>query len=456
LKNLMNLNTEKLRRDAMTIFRAGLQAVDANAAVQRFVQRDRAALKVAEKNYDLKSYERILVVGAGKASAAMAQALEQILDDHISEGLINVKYGHLAPLQKIKLNEAGHPLPDEAGLNGARHIVQLLESAGGRDLIFCLLSGGGSALLPLPAEGISLNEKQEVTKKLLACGATIHEMNAVRKHLSQIKGGQLARFAYPAAVVALILSDVVGDQLDVIASGPTVPDASTFQEAQNILQRYGLWESLPKSVIMRIQKGVASEIPETPKSGDAIFSNVQNVVIGSNILALLAAEETAKKLGYQTLILSSAIEGETREAARLHAAIAKEIVRSGRPVTRPACVISGGETTVTLRGAGKGGRNQEFVLAAAMEIAGLENTVIFSAGTDGSDGPTDAAGAICDGQTAARAQAAGLSDTDPPRGNALEHLNQNNAYPFFKKLGDLVITGPTNTNVMDLRLILVG
>lgn len=442
------MGTTKLRQDALSIFQMGLKAVDPKTAVHRFVKRDGNLIRVAERKYDLKKYNRIFVVGAGKASAAMAAAVEEILGDRISGGIINVKYGHVELLQKIKLNEAGHPVPDEAGLAGAWHIADLVEQAGAEDLVLCLISGGGSALLPLPADGISLNEKQEVTKHLLACGAAIPEMNAVRKHLSQIKGGQLARLAYPAAVIALILSDVVGDHLDVIASGPTVPDSSTFAESQHILQRYQIWETLPASVKERIRRGVRGEIPETPKAGDAVFSTVQNVIIGSNIQALLAAEEKAQTLGYHTLILSSAIEGETRDAARVHAAIAKEIVSSGHPLTRPACVISGGETTVTLRGPGKGGRNQEFVLAAAMDIAGLENTVIFSAGTDGTDGPTDAAGAVCDGATVARARAAGL---DP-----VEHLNQNDAYPLFQKLNDLIITGPTNTNVMDLRLVLVG
>lgn len=442
------MNKAKLRQDALAIFHAGLKAVDAKAAVHRFIQRDGDNLTIADRKYDLKKHDRILVVGAGKAGAAMAAAVEEILGDRISAGIINVKYGHLENLRKIKLTEAGHPLPDDSGLRGARDLAQLLENGDAGTLVIGLISGGGSALLPLPADGISLPEKQDVTKRLLACGASINEMNAVRKHLSRIKGGQLARLAYPATVVTLILSDVVGDCLDVIASGPTVPDPSTFEDVKSILEKYQLMDTLPEPVNARVQKGLRGEIPETPKPGDEVFSKMQNVIIGSNIQALLAAEVKARSLGYKTLVLSSSIEGETREVARVHAAIAKEINSSNHPIPRPACVISGGETTVTLHGLGKGGRNQEFVLAAAIVIAGLENTAIFSAGTDGTDGPTDAAGAICDGQTIARAQAVGL--------NPVEHLNQNNAYPLFQKLNDLIITGPTNTNVMDLRLVLVG
>jgi hydroxypyruvate reductase len=272
-------------------------------------------------------------------------------------------------------------------------------------------------------------------------------MNTVRKHISKVKGGQLARLAVPATLITLILSDVIGDPLDVIASGPTVPDTSTFEDVKEILQRYQIWGEIPRSVKSHLEKGLAGAIPETPKPGEPIFSITQNVVIGSNIQAVLTAENKAQSLGYHTLVLSSFIEGETRDVARLHAAIAKEIVKSGHPIPAPACVISGGETTVTIRGNGKGGRNQEFVLAAAIDIAGWDSVVLLSAGTDGTDGPTDAAGAICDGQTVQRAFGKGMK--------AMDYLIDNNAYPFFKELNDLLITGPTNTNVMDLRLVLV-
>jgi hydroxypyruvate reductase len=297
-------------------------------------------------------------------------------------------------------------------------------------------------LLPLPAEGITLQEKQAVTRELLACGANIHEINALRKHISRIKGGQLARLAAPAAVESLLLSDVIGDNLDVIGSGPTAPDASTFADVQAIVAKYRL--NLPASIREHLDRGLRGEIPETPKPGDPLFTRVRNTVIGSNRLALDAAARAARALGYRTLILSSEIQGETRDVARMHAAIAREIVHTGRPVHAPACIVTGGETTVTLRGQGLGGRNQEFALAAAIDIAGLDRVVVFSAGTDGTDGPTDAAGAIADGRTLSR------------KPDAQAYLDANDSYHYFEPLGDLVKTGPTNTNVMDVRLILVG
>jgi glycerate-2-kinase/glycosidase len=442
------MSLSKLRQDALTIFNAGLKAADPKVAVHKYMQQDRQNLIVDGKNYNLDEFDKIYVVGGGKAGASMAAAVEEILGDQISEGIINVKYGHTEELSKVKINEADHPVPDEAGLKGAQDIIELLQRAGEKDLVIGLISGGGSALLPLPADGISLNEKQEVTRKLLACGATINEMNAVRKHISKIKGGQLAKYAYPATLVTLMLSDVIGNYLDVIASGPTVPDTSTFQDVKEILVRYKIWYEIPQSVKNHIERGLKGHISETPKADDEIFVKTQNVIVGSNIQAVLAASEKAKHLGYQTLVLSSFIEGETKDVARVHAAIAKEILHTANPIQAPACVISGGETTVTLRGHGKGGRNQEFVLAAALDIAGLDSVVILSGGTDGTDGPTDAAGALCDGETVHKALSKGMK--------AMDYLYDNNAYPFFKKLDDLLITGPTNTNVMDLRLILVG
>jgi hydroxypyruvate reductase len=422
-----------LRRHARAIFRAALDAADPAAAVARHLSR---------LNFD--RYRHIYVLGAGKAGASMAQAAERVLGKRITAGLINVKYGHTARLRRIELNECGHPVPDSAGAAGAARIAALAESAGSGDLVLCLISGGASALLPLPAEAITLEEKQTTTRELLACGANIHEINALRKHISRIKGGQLARIAAPAAVESLLLSDVIGDNLDVIGSGPTAPDASTFADVAAILARFGIRERIPASVRERIDLGLCRAIPETPKPGDPLFARVRNTVIGSNRLALDAAARAAKELGYRTLILSSEIQGETRDVARMHAAIAREIVHTGRPVRPPACIITGGETTVRLRGKGLGGRNQEFALAAAIDIAGLDSVAIFSAGTDGTDGPTDAAGAIADGRTLARKIDAQL------------YLDANDSYHYFESLGDLVKTGPTNTNVMDVHLILVG
>ena len=422
-----------LRRDARSIFDAALAAARPVDAVVRYL---------ARKNFQ--KFHDIYVIGAGKAGASMAQAAERVLGKKITAGLINVKYGHLAGLKRIELNECGHPVPDERGVAGARRIAALAQSAGADDLVICLISGGGSALLPLPAEGITLEQKQLVTRLLLACGATIHEINAVRKHISSIKGGQLARLAAPAAVESLILSDVIGDDLDVIGSGPTAPDGSTFADAAAILQRYGVWESVPAPVRERIEAGMRGEVAETPKPGDLLFGQVRNVIIGSNRLALAAAARKARDLGYRTLVLASEIQGETRDVARVHAAIAREVVHTGQPVKPPACIISGGETTVTLSGDGLGGRNQEFALAAAIDIARLPHTLVFSAGTDGTDGPTDAAGAVADGETLSR------------RPDARAFLARNDSYHYFEALGDLVVTGPTNTNVMDVRIVLVA
>jgi hydroxypyruvate reductase len=427
------MTTRGLRRDAAAIFRAALAAADPAVAVSRYVSR----LKPERFN-------RILVVGAGKAGASMAQAAERVLGGRIAAGLINVKHGTGARLRRIELHACGHPVPDAAGVAGAERIAALAASAGKDDLVLCLISGGASALMPAPAPPISLEEKQAVTRLLLACGANIHEINCLRKHISRIKGGQLARLAAPARVESLLLSDVIGDDLDVIGSGPTAPDASTFARAAAILEKYGIAARVPAAVRKRLAAGVAGDIPETPKPGDPLFRRVRNTVIGSNRLALAAAARRARELGYRTLVLASEIEGETREIARMHAAIARQIAKSGEPVRPPACIVTGGETTVTLRGEGLGGRNQEFVLAAAIDIAGLPKVVVFSAGTDGSDGPTDSAGAVADGDTLRRGP------------EARRYLDANDSYHYFDALGDLIKTGPTNTNVMDVRIMLVA
>lgn len=436
-----------LRKQAITIFRAAVQAADPLEAVRRHFRLQGGSLAVGGQRYRLSQFGRIFVIGAGKASASMAKAVEGVLGSRISGGLVNVKYGHTDKVKRIELNECGHPQPDEAGLRGASRIADIADSAGEGDLIICVISGGGSALLPAPAAPVTLVEKQAITKLLLECGANIHEINAVRKHISTIKGGQLSRRAYPATVISLLLSDVIGDDLDVIASGPTAPDASTFGRALEILQKYGIENKAPASVRERIERGAAGEIPETPKPGDPALTRTQNVVVGSNLLAVNAAAVKARELGFRTLVLSTFIEGETRDVARMHAAIARQARLYGQPARAPACIISGGETTVTIRGNGKGGRNQEFALAAAIDLAGLKDVLILSGGTDGNDGPTDAAGALADGQTCERATKLGLS--------AKKYLADNDSYHFFEPLSDLLMTGPTNTNVMDVRLILV-
>ena len=442
------MSVERLRQDAHTLFQAGLVAVDPMEAIKRHVSLEGSLLQVGDRQYDLDGFDRVFVVGAGKAGASMSKAIEELLPGRINTGIVVVKHDHLLPTRTIELVEAGHPLPDEDGRVGARRITELVRTATGEDLVICLLSGGGSALLPAPVPGITLAQKQEITELLLASGATINQINTIRKHISTIKGGQLARSVSPATLITLILSDVIGDPLDVIASGPTVPDSDSFGDCWHILDTFRLKEKIAEPILSRFRRGMKGRLPETPKPGDPAFEKTQNLVIASNALALQAAAKKARQLQYNTMILSTFIEGETRDVAKVHAAILKEILKSGSPLPRPACVLSGGETTVTIQGDGLGGRNQEFVLAAAIEIAGMDNVVCFSAGTDGTDGPTDAAGAIADGATVSRARALSL---DPQRA-----LRNNDSYHFFDPLGDLLRTGPTNTNVMDLRILLAG
>jgi glycerate 2-kinase len=436
----------RVKDACLTIFRAGLEAVDPREAVKRVLRLSGDDLHMGEHSYRLNDFKRIVVVGAGKAGASMAQAVEETLGGRLEGGLIVVKYGYTAPLKKVKIIEGGHPIPDEPGQHGARELLEIANDLGKDDLVFCLISGGGSALLPAPVEGVDLAEKQETTKLLLESGASIHEINTIRKHLSRIKGGWLAKAVAPATMITLILSDVIGDDLDVIASGPTVGDRSTFSDCLRVTEQYELNAQIPSAVMTHLRKGAEGKAHETPKPDDPVFRTGLNLIVGSNMQCLEAAALKAQELGYQALILSSLIEGETREVAKVHGSILKEIIRTGTPLDPPACIISGGETTVTIQGKGKGGRNQEFALACGLEIAGWEGAVVFSAGTDGTDGPTDAAGAFADWRMVERAQELGL---DPSAA-----LQENDAYPFFDRLGDLIITGPTNTNVMDVRILI--
>ncbi len=437
-----------MRQHAHMIFEAAIKAVDPAETIHRFVKRGGDALQIGDRRFSLNDYDRIFVAGAGKAGAPMAKALEDLLGDRIADGVIVVKEGHALPLKHVRIYEAGHPLPDERGIKGTEELLSLVGQAGKRDLVLCPLSGGGSALLVAPADGVSLMDKQDVTRLLLTCGADIHEINTIRKHLSRAKGGGLARAAHPATIVNLILSDVVGDDLNVIASGPAVPDSSTFADTRQIIDRYDLWDLLPVSVQHRVLMGLNGEIEDTPHAGDAVFRRCFFELVGNNIRALGAGGRKAKRLGYQPLILSSTVEGEAREVAKVLAAVAREVGDSGNPLSAPACILCGGETTVTIQGQGKGGRNQEFALAASLVISGMDNVVLLAGGTDGNDGPTDAAGALADGSTVTRARDHGL---DP-----LDYLNRNDAYHFFQALDDLVITGPTRTNVMDVYMILVA
>lgn len=444
----MTAQIKRMRDDAAYIFQAGLGAVAPGAAIKKYCIRKKDILWVAGQEYDLNAFQRVVVIGAGKAGASMALAIEDLLLDRIDAGLIVVKYGHLELLQKIRIIEAGHPIPDANGYSGTKAMMELASSADTDTLLICLISGGGSSLMPYPASGVSLEDKQKTTEVLLGCGATIHEINTIRKHLSRIKGGGLAKVSFPATMICLILSDVVGDDLDSIASGPCVADPKTFDDCNDIIKKYGVGNSVPVTVKEHLQNGVRGLLEETPKEGSVIFDNILNVVIGCNYEALQASKRKAEELGYNTLLLSSMIEGETKDAAAFHMALAKEIVLHNEPVTRPACLLSGGETTVTIHGQGKGGRNQEFVLAATRKMEEMHNTVVLSAGTDGTDGPTDAAGAITDTTVLKRAKALGLV----PK----QYLENNDSYHFFDVLGDLYKTGPTNTNVMDVRILLIG
>ncbi len=433
------------RKQALLIFRAALAASDPEKAVRDHLAFDGRILRAGRRRYALSRFDRVRVIGAGKASAAMALAVERILGRRLAGGSVNVNDGGLRRKGRVILNPCGHPVPDQRGVQGAEQIARIAAESGPRDLLIGVISGGASALMPDPAPPITLAQLQETTRQLLGCGATIHELNTVRKHISLLKGGGLARLAAPATMIALILSDVIGENLDVIGSGPTAPDSSTFADAARVFEKYSLRP--PEAVRDRIQEGVAGRISETPKPGDPIFARVQNLVIGSNRLAIDAAARQARALGYRPLVLSTFIEGEARDIASMHAAIVKEIRATGRPARPPVCVLSGGETTVTVLGRGKGGRNQEFVLSAAIALENVPGVTVFSAGTDGIDGPTDAAGAIADASTMSRARAAGLD----PRA----FLAANDSYHFFEGLQSLIKTGPTGTNVMDIRVLLI-
>lgn len=435
------------RQVAWQILKAALKAVDPAMAVKNYFQAH-PDLVTQIRN----TPGQIIIVGAGKAGTPMTSAVAELFGDKLAGGQVVVKYGHTAqesdtPPHPVKITEAGHPVPDESGLRAAQEIAELLNQAGPEDTVICLLSGGGSALLTLPAPGLTLADLQATTGELLAAGAIINEINTIRKHLSGIKGGRVAQLAAPARLYALILSDVVGDPLEVIASGPTVPDPTTFADAWRIVEQYQLQHRLPGPVIERLQAGMVGEIPDTPKPNDPIFERVHNAVIGSNRIAAQAAVQAAQAAGFEAQLLTTFVEGEAREVARVVAGLAKGLARQETPMRRPACLVLGGETTVTLKGKGKGGRNQEMALAAAIALQGWPEVLVVCLGTDGTDGPTDAAGAFADGLTVSQAQNLGL--------DALDFLSRNDAYNFFTPLGDLIITGPTNTNVNDLILVLV-
>lgn len=437
-----------IRQQILPILEAALAAVDPKAAVLNVLRRDGDLLSAGQRQYDLRHYRRVFVIGAGKAGAPMAQAVEQVVGDRISGGLVVVKTDHGGPTQWVTIAEATHPMPNAAGVQAGRQILDLAADAGADDLVIALLSGGGSALLVAPAAGLTLADKQGMTNALLACGATINEINCLRKHCSAVKGGQLARAVAPATLITLALSDVIGSPLDVIASGPTVPDASTWADAWAIVEKYNLVEQLPPSVVQRLASGLAGELPDTPKAADPAFANTVNLIVADNRVAAQAALAQARSAGYNPLLLTTHVEGEASQVAKVAVALAKEVRETGNPVAAPACLVLGGETTVTLgANPGQGGRNQELALAAAIALQSVPGVTIVSLATDGTDGPTDSAGGIVDQGTVARGAAAGLS--------AATALRHHAAYPFLQATTDLLLTGPTQTNVNDLIFIFV-
>lgn len=448
MPDMSDMSESSLHGVVKKLQRAALDAVDPMTAMRRHVCREGNALVVDERRYRLDDWQRVFVVGGGKAAVLMGAAIADILGERLDQGVLVTKYGYGGDNDSIssafdlsdshiQVVEAGHPVPDENSVRGAQAVADLVSRATAEDLVICLISGGGSSLLTLPVPSLTLGDLQALTDALLRSGATIDEINTVRKHLSRIKGGNLARLAAPASVITCILSDVVGDPLDVIASGPTVPDTTTVADARAVLGRYDIDDD------ERL-----SSLRETPKPGDAIFDHVQHVVIGSNRQAATAAVEEARELGFKALLLSTYVEGEAREVAKVAAGLAKGVRMHGDPVSPPACLVWGGETTVTVRGEGKGGRNQELALSAALALEGWQQVLIAALATDGTDGPTDAAGAVVTGDTVGHARELGLD----PRAA----LEANDSYHFFEALDGLIHTGPTGTNVNDLLFVLVG
>ncbi len=447
LSNASTAIDREARKIALNAIEKALESVDPKGLVRSRVKLLNDKLIINNDIFELKSFRRIFVVGGGKASGHMAEALEEIFNGRIVDGIIVVPRGTAERFKTeiIRFHEASHPIPDQSSVEGARKIVDLAKEADENDLVLCLISGGGSSLMAYPREGVSLEDKRRTTDILLKCGATINEINTVRKHLSKFKGGHLAKSAHPATLISLLLSDVVGDPLDVIASGPTAPDTTTFEDAINVLKKYNVWDVVPESVRTILSNGEKGLIEETPKSSDPSFKKVYNYVIGNNRIACIAAANELKSAGLNTILLTSQIEGEARNVGLIIGAIAKEIFLSNNPIHRPAGLVIGGETTVTVIGKGIGGRNQEICLASALRISGLKGVVVASVSTDGIDGPTDAAGAIVDGNTILHSKLKGL--------DAEKYLNNNDSYSFFKRMGDLVYTGPTGTNVNDISIL---
>jgi len=437
-----------MRKDSLKILSYALDAVDPKQAVFNKIRVDKDNLFVDGLCYSLKDIDHLFVIGGGKAVRKMAIAVDQVLKNHITEGIINIPTGiKINKIGNIILNSASHPIPDQSGIYGVESMFNLVKKASDRDLVICLISGGGSSLMTCPAEGLTLNDIQSVTSLLLKFGATINDLNAVRKHIDAFKGGQLALKCGQANVLSLILSDVVGDKLEVIASGPTVPDTSSYADAVQVLKKFRAWELVSESVRARLLKGSKGELPETPKPGNPIFNKVHNVVIANNSKAAVAAIKKAEELGYATLLLSTMVEGEAKNVGGFYASIAKEVYTHTGSMEFPLAVVGGGETTVNVKSSGKGGRNQELVLGAAKKIREIP-AVIVALGTDGIDGPTDAAGGIVDGSTWEKVMSSGH--------NIEVTLQENDSYHLLSMLGDTLKTGVTGTNVNDLHLVLIA
>ncbi len=436
-----------LKKLATTMIRQAIEAVDPAQLIKRQLHLEKHLLYIHDHTFDLKKYHRIYIIGFGKGAAYMAEEMEELLQDRVTTGAVVVKYGHGRALHRLRLFEAGHPVPDMNTLKAGTELLKIARQAEQDDLVIVLITGGGSALFEVLPREITLEDLAVMNRELLKCGATIEEINALRKHLSLVKGGRLAELIQPAQCVTLILSDVIGDPLDVIASGPTAADNTTYNDVLRIIEKYELTAKLPRTVVRLFQEGQSGKREETPKPGDRIFNRVHNFIIGNNKQALGLLEDMARKHGFAPLILTDQARGEAREIGKLIAAILKSAIMDGHPLPSSGCLILGGEPTVTLRGKGKGGRNQELVLAVLTEMAGISKPFYFcSVGTDGTDGPTDAAGAWIDHLTEERAKNLNL--------NPHTFLDGNDSYPFFKTLDQLIMTGPTGTNVMDIMFAL--
>lgn len=446
-----SIHKHPLRDEIVEILNAALKAVDPYQATLDHLRLDGKTLRIPDKSINLNNVERVFVVGAGKAGAPMLMAIHKLVGQRVSDAMVIVKDGHILKETDLRarawLREASHPLPDERGVKATQAILRILDQTTVKDLVIVLVSGGGSALLTAPVPGVSLEKLRILTNMLLASGANIHEINTIRKHLDLVKGGKLARAAYPAQVLTLILSDVVGDSLEMIASGPTVLDTTTFLEAINILRKYGIEQTAPAPILAYLRAGENGEVDENPGDGDPVFERVSNTIIGSNTIACQAAIEAAHSLGMEAELLTSSLQGIARERGAWFAEEARKRALREQTSQRPLCLVAGGETTVILEGDGLGGRNQEFALAAVATLEDIENVIVVTLATDGGDGPTDAAGATVTGDTLQRARNAGL--------HLDEYLRRNDSYHFFKPLDDLLITGATQTNVNDLAFAFI-